>query len=56
MVKTPSQQLESLFFNRVTIKRVFNGNRMQVYYMMVEIAVVQFHICTMATVQFYIFF
>ena len=41
----------------MAIKRgTSNGNRMQVYYMMIEIAVVLFHIYTIATAEFYTFF
>ena len=38
----------------VTLKRnTFNGNKAQVYFMVVEIVVVQLHIFTKATEQFH---
>ena len=34
----------------------FNGNKVQIYYMMVKIAAAQSHICAKAIEQFHIFF
>ena len=40
----------------MTIKRdAFSGNTVLVYYVIAEIAVGQFHSCTIATVQFHVF-
>ena len=58
MVKTLIVTAGTLFFLLVqTLNRdTFNDNKMQIYHMLVEINVIQYHICTKATEQFYIFF